>query len=59
VGLEFFEHGFSFTYADRYLMTASAMIDDASCNYENSRLVGNYRGERVDLEEVVCVFSSE
>jgi len=40
-------------------MTASAMVDDTSRNYENSRLVGNCRGERVDLEEVICIFSSE
>jgi hypothetical protein len=34
--LEFFECRFSFADADRELMAASAMIDDASRDYENS-----------------------
>jgi len=57
--LEFFERRFSFADADRQLMAASSMINDASCDYENSRLVSDDCGEWVNFEEVVGVLSPE
>ena len=45
--LEFLECGFSFADAYRELMSASAMIDDASCEDKDSWLVGDVCGERV------------
>ena len=57
--LEFFERRFSFADADRELMAMSAMIDDASGDYENSGLVGDDGGDRINLEEMIRVLSSE
>ncbi len=57
--LEFLECGFSFADAYRELMSASAMIDDASCEDKDSWLVGDVCGERINLEGVICVLSPE
>ena len=57
--LKFFERGFSFAYADCELMSSTAMIDDASRDYENRGLVGDDCGERINFEEVIGVLSSE
>ena len=40
-------------------MPTSAMIDDASRDYENSWLVGDDGGKRINLEEVIGVLSSK
>lgn len=57
--LQFFQGRFSFANADRELMATSAVIDDASRDYENSGLIGDGCGERIDFEEVIGVPSSE
>ena len=57
--LELFECRVSFANAYRELMAASAMIDDASGDYENRGLVRDDCGERINFEEVISVLASE
>jgi len=56
---KFLERRFGLSDAHRELMTASAMIDDASRDYKNRRLVGDGRGKRINFEVVISILSSK
>jgi hypothetical protein len=58
VSLEFFSSGFGFADANCNLVTASAMIDDPSRDYEDRGLVCYVCGQRINLKNIIGTSTS-